>query len=109
MTARGAPSKQGTDMVPAEKIKDLIAEKKTALCSIQTFKNTSCPSETRICEKTLCNYIAGDVIPVISTSKPMKMAETEFRGHYILLIANKTNKKAFFTRRMCNKEHLEQI
>ena len=95
-------------MVLAEKIRDLIADKKQPYAVIQIFKNTSWPSETRICEKTLCNYIAGDVIPVISTSKPMKMAETEFRGHYILLIANKTNKKAFFTRRMCNKEHRKQ-
>ena len=97
-------------MVLAEKIRDLIADKNySPYAIIQTFKNSSWPGETGICEKTLCNYIAGDVIPVISTSKPMKMAETEFRGHYILLIANKTNKKAFFTRRMCNKEHLEQI
>ena len=66
MTARGAPSKQGTDMVPAGKIKDLIADKKTASCSIQTFKNTSCPSETRICEKTLYNYIADGAIPGIT-------------------------------------------
>ena len=63
---------------------------------IQTLKNFSWPGETRICENTLYHCIAGDVIPVISTLKPMKMAETEFRRHYILLIANKTNKKGIF-------------
>ena len=84
-------------MVLAEKIRDLIADKNySPYAIIQIFKNSSWPGETGICEKTLCSYIAGDVIPVISTSKPMKMAETEFRGHYILLIANKTNKKGIF-------------
>ena len=87
----------GKDMVLAEKVKELIVDKNySPYAIIQIFKNSSWPGETGICEKTLCSYIAGDVIPVISTSKPMKMAETEFRGHYILLIANKTNKKGIF-------------
>ena len=53
-------------MVLAEKIRDLIADKKQPYAVIQIFKNTSWPSETRICEKTLCNYIAYNVIPEIS-------------------------------------------
>ena len=73
MTAKGVPLKLGKYMVLAEKIRDLIADKKTALCSILTFKNTSCPSEARICEKTLYNYIADGVIPEISiTNLPNK-------------------------------------
>ena len=66
MTAKGVPLKLGKYMVLAEKIKDLIADKKTALCSIQTFKNTSCSNETQICEKTLYNYIVDGAIPEIS-------------------------------------------
>ena len=66
MTAKGVPLKLGKYMVLAEKIRDLIADKKTALCSIQTFKNTSCSNETQICEKTLYDYLADGVIPEIS-------------------------------------------
>ena len=66
MAAKGTPLKLGKDMVLAEKIRDLIADKKQPYAVIQTFKNTSWPSETRICEKTLCNYIAYNVIPEIS-------------------------------------------
>ena len=53
-------------MVLAEKIRDLIADKKQPYAVIQTFKNSSWPSETRICEKTLYNYITDNVIHGIS-------------------------------------------
>ena len=42
MTAKEAPFKLGKDMVLAEKIKDLIADKNySPYAIIQTFKNTS--------------------------------------------------------------------
>ena len=42
------------------------------------------------------NEVLFSIFPVISILKPMKMVRTEFRGHYILLVANKTNKKGIF-------------
>ena len=42
------------------------------------------------------NEVLFSIFPVISTLKPMKMVRTEFGGHYILLVANKTNKKGIF-------------
>ena len=67
MTAKGAPLKLGNDSVLAEKISDLIInEKYSPYAVIQKFNNSSWPSKTRICEKTLYNYIAGNVIPGLS-------------------------------------------
>ncbi len=63
-----SPLKLDKDMVLAEKIKDLIADKNYGTYAIiQTFKNSSWPGETRICEKTLYHCIDGDVIHGIST------------------------------------------
>ena len=67
MTAKGAPLKLGNDTVLAKKIRNLIInEKYSPYAVIQQFNNTSWPSKTRICEKTLYNYISNDVIPGIS-------------------------------------------
>lgn len=67
MTAKGAPLKLRNDMVLAEKICNLIInEKYSPYAVIQKFNNSSWPSKTRICEKTLYNYIAGNVIPGVT-------------------------------------------
>lgn len=67
MTAKGAPLKLGNDTVLAEKIRNLIInEKYSPYAVIQEFNNSSWPSKTRICEKTLYNYISNDVIPELS-------------------------------------------
>ncbi len=53
MTAKGASLKLGNDTVFAEKIRNLMIDKKySPYAVIQTFKNTSWPSKTRICKKT---------------------------------------------------------
>jgi transposase, IS30 family len=62
-TARGTSLKIGRDYVLCEKIKKLIIkEKYSPYAVIQEFKNTSWPSETRICEKTLYNYVNNGII-----------------------------------------------
>ena len=67
MTGKGSPLKLGSDTILTEKIRNLIInEKYSPYAVIQTFKNTGWPTETRICEKTLYNYIESEVIPNLS-------------------------------------------
>ena len=64
MTSKGAPLKLGNDSLLAEKIKDMIINQKhSPYAVIQKFNNSSWPTSTRICEKTLYNYIENDVLP----------------------------------------------
>ena len=79
-------------MTLAEKTRDLILEKKYSPCAIvHTFDSSSWPGKTRICEKTLYNYIPGDVIPGIS----IKNLPNNGRRY------RKTDKKRHFSRAGC--------
>ena len=63
MSAKGAPLKLGNDNLLVEKIRDLIINNKySPYAVIQKFNNSSWPTKTRICEKTLYNYIEKDVL-----------------------------------------------
>lgn len=64
MTAKGAPLKLGNDTLLVEKITELIIDHKySPYAVIQKFNNSSWPTKTRICEKSLYNYIENDVLP----------------------------------------------
>ncbi len=65
-SAKGPPSKLGKDWELVEAISKLIKEDKySPYAVLQHFRRTQWPSDTRICEKTLYNYIvAGDITDV---------------------------------------------
>lgn len=56
-TARGAKIKVGNDIVLCKAIQENIKDKKSPYAVVQGFNNNGWPTKTRICEKTLYNYI----------------------------------------------------
>jgi len=65
-SAKGPQIKLGKDWPLVEKVSELIKKAKySPYAIIQHFEKTGWPSDTRICEKTLYNYIrAGDITGV---------------------------------------------
>ena len=65
-SAKGSPIKLGADWDLVSSVSKLIKDDKySPYAIIQHFKRTNWPSDTRICEKTLYNYIsAGDITGV---------------------------------------------
>lgn len=78
-SAKGPSIKLGTDWLLVDAISKLIREEKySPYASIQHFERTQWPSNTRVCEKTLYNYIvAGDITDV--TVKDLLYAGKRFK------------------------------
>ena len=66
-SGKGPQLKLGYDFTLAQAIGELIREKKySPFAVLAHFNNTGRPTETRICEKTLYNYIYEGLIPNVS-------------------------------------------
>ena len=68
-TARGRNLKIGTDFLLCERIRHLIVEKHySPYAVLQYFEHTGWPTATRMCEKTLYNWVYAAHIPGVSGS-----------------------------------------
>ncbi|MCF7953072.1 MAG: IS30 family transposase [Spirochaetales bacterium] len=66
-SAKGPPLKLGKDWALVQAVSTLIkANHYSPYAVLQHFARTQWPSDTRICEKTLYNYIAAGDIPVVT-------------------------------------------
>lgn len=81
-TGRGRKDKLGSDHALCGAVKELIVGKKySPYAAIQYFKTNGWPSVTRICEKTLYNYVNSEAIPGIKrTDLPNKGVKYKEKG-----------------------------
>lgn len=82
MNGRGRKSKLGSDYVLCKAIKESIVDRKySPYATLQNFENFGWPSQTRISEKTLYNWINAEEIPDVKrTDLPNKGVKYKEKG-----------------------------
>lgn len=81
-TARGRPLKLGSDFILCESIRHLIVEKHySPYAVIEYFKHNGWSTKTRMCEKTLYNWVNAEHIPEVPrTALPNKGVKYRTKG-----------------------------